>query len=134
MNATLGGAFISVAGQLQKELDNLSTDHGIEISALVSRSGVPIVWHLPDDAQVETFATLSATILGASEVVYSGLGKKTPNKVTIEGQNGGLLIALGLDKKTILGAMSSNSDYAGLSEVIVEAGKRMKGVMSSEHP
>jgi predicted regulator of Ras-like GTPase activity (Roadblock/LC7/MglB family) len=123
-----------VAGQLQTELDRLSTEHGIEISALVSRSGVPIVWHFPDDTQIETFATLSATIIGASEVVYTGLGKNIPNKVTIESQNGGLFIALGLDRKTIFVAMSSNSNYAAMSEVMLEAGNRIKGVMSSEHP
>ena len=121
-----------MAGQLQTELDRLSTEHGIEISALVSRSGVPIVWHFPDDTQIETFATLSATIIGASEVVYTGLGKTIPNKVTIESQNGGLFIALGLDKKTIFVAMSSDSNYATMSEVMLEVGNRIKGVMSSE--
>ena len=122
-----------MADQLQSELDRLSTEHGIEISALVSRSGVPIVWHISDESGLETFATLSATILGASEVVYTGLGKKMPNKVTIESPNGGLFIALGLDKKTIFVAMSAESDYASMSQIVAEAGKRIKEVLSHEH-
>ncbi|KYK28565.1 MAG: hypothetical protein AYK23_05520 [Candidatus Proteinoplasmatales archaeon SG8-5] len=83
---------------------------------------------------METFATLSATIIGASEVVYTGLGKNVPNKVTIESNNGGLFIAMGLDKKTIFVAMSNSSDYMGMSDIMLEAGKRIKEVMSSDQP
>lgn len=91
------------------------------------------MWHLPDETGLETFATLSATILGASEVVYTGLGKKMPNKVTIESNNGGLFVALGLDKKTILVAMSTKNDYSELSAIIEQAGKRIKEVLSHDY-
>ncbi len=86
----------------------MNTSYGVEISAIVSRSGIPIAWNLPKDIHVETFATLSATLLGASEVVYTGLHKDPPKRVVVE-SDGGNLIAIGLGKKAILVAMSSES-------------------------
>ncbi len=127
-----GGKYISIVGQLREELDRLSREYDIEITALVSRSGVPIAWHLPDESSLETFATLSATILGASEVVYSGLGRPTPQRVTIESEAGGTFVASGLDKKTIIVAMSKNGGYVRLTEAIKEAEHRIKEVLSSE--
>jgi predicted regulator of Ras-like GTPase activity (Roadblock/LC7/MglB family) len=128
-----GGYFITVAGQLREELVRLSREHDVEISALISRSGIPIAWHLPDESSLETFATLSATILGASEVVYSGLGKAVPNRVTIESETGGTFVASGIDKKTIIVAMSTSVGYADLTEAVKGAEGRIREVLSNGH-
>ncbi len=50
---------------------------------------------------VETFATLSATLLGASEVVYTGLNKEPTKRVVVE-SDAGNLVAVGLGKKSML--------------------------------
>jgi predicted regulator of Ras-like GTPase activity (Roadblock/LC7/MglB family) len=122
---------MSLAGALSAELDKLSKEHGIEISAIVSKSGVPLAWHMPDESALETFATLSATILGASEVVYSGLGQQPPRRVTIESEAGGTFVVFGLDKKTLIVAMSRNGGYAAISQAIQEAGPRIKEVLAN---
>lgn len=123
---------MSMIGELNSELEKLSQEHGIDISAIVSRSGVPIAWHLPDDSAMETFATLSATIIGASEVVYSGLGKEPPNRVTIESEQGNTFVASGLDKKTLMVAMSDSVKHEDLTKALLEAEKRIKEVLSNE--
>ena len=54
---------------LRKLLTDFNSRTGAKMSAIVSRSGVPVAWVLPDDAQVDNFATMAATLLGALEVV-----------------------------------------------------------------
>ncbi len=99
---------MSTVSELKKILSDLNSSYGVEISAIVSRSGIPIAWNLPKDIHVETFATLSATLLGASEVVYTGLHKDPPKRVVVESDDGNLM-AIGLGKKAILVAMSSDT-------------------------
>jgi len=55
---------------LRKLLTDFNSRTGAKMSAIVSRSGVPVAWVLPDDAQVDNFATMAATLLGALEVMY----------------------------------------------------------------
>ena len=81
---------------------------------------------------METFATLSATIIGASEVVYSGLGKEPPHRVTIESESGNTFVASGLDKKTLIVAMSDNVEHEELTKALLETEKRLKEVLSNE--
>src|SRR5437867_8756404 len=58
------------------------------MSAIVSRSGVPVAWVLPDEAQVDNFATMAATLLGALEVIYATMKAATPTHVTVESEGG----------------------------------------------
>ena len=123
---------MSIVGDLTKELDNLESEHGVEISAVVSRSGVPIAWHIPDGASAETIATLSATIFGASEVIYSGLGKEKPHKVTVESGADGVFTTRSLGQKALLVMMSQKLDKVKLEEVAQLAERKIKEAMSNE--
>lgn len=121
---------MSIVDELKKILADLNSSYGVEISAIVSRSGMPIAYNLPKDIHVETFATLSATLLGASEVVYTGLGKETPKRVVVESE-GGNLIAVGLGKKAILVAMSSDT-MERLGEGVEVATANIREVLRKE--
>jgi predicted regulator of Ras-like GTPase activity (Roadblock/LC7/MglB family) len=121
---------LSIVDELKKILADLNSSYGVEISAIVSRSGMPIAYNLPKDIHVETFATLSATLLGASEVVYTGLGKETPKRVVVESE-GGNLIAVGLGKKAILVAMSSDT-MERLGEGVEVATANIREVLRKE--
>jgi predicted regulator of Ras-like GTPase activity (Roadblock/LC7/MglB family) len=76
---------------------------------------------------IDAFSTLSATILGASEVIYSGLGRKPPQRVMIEA-NGINYIATGLGPKALLVAMSS-TDSTALATNIEHAAEKIKEVL-----
>lgn len=64
----------------------------IEAIALTSKNGIPIAYHLKDEEENESFSTLSATILGASEVILSGLEKQNPELITCDSPDSVLLI------------------------------------------
>ncbi len=122
---------MSMVGELNKELESLNEKHEIEISAIISRSGVPIAWNIPDDSQIETFSTLSATILGASEVVYSSLGRDPPMRIVIESNNG-LLMASSLGSKALIAIFAMNADADKLTAALSGAVDNVKEVLANE--
>ncbi len=94
----------TAVGELNRILRDFNAKHGASLSAVVSRSGVPIAWAVPPEMRVDNLATLSATILGASEVIYSGLNQDPPRRVVVESEKG-VLIATGVGPKSFLVAM-----------------------------
>jgi predicted regulator of Ras-like GTPase activity (Roadblock/LC7/MglB family) len=94
----------SAVGELKRILGEFNARYGASMSAIVSRSGIPIAWNLPQGTPVENFAALSATLLGASEVIYSGVNKPPPNRVIVESDDG-VLVVVGLGQKAFVVAM-----------------------------
>jgi predicted regulator of Ras-like GTPase activity (Roadblock/LC7/MglB family) len=119
---------MSAVEELKLILNRLRTEQNIEICAVISRNGIPLAHELPDGVHIDAFSTLSATILGASEVIYSGLGKTTPDRVTIE-SNGTNYIATGVGPKALLVVMSS-SDTPDLATNINKAAQEIKEVLA----
>jgi len=91
---------------LKRILRDFNARYHALFSAVVSRSGVPIAWELPPDVNVENVAMLSATILGASEVIYSGMKANRPLRVFVESETS-TLIATGIGERSLLVAMVS---------------------------
>jgi len=117
-------------GNLEKVLKKLERSCGADISAIVSRSGRPIAWNMPDEAVIESFATLSATIMGASEVIYRGLNREVPKKIIIESE-GGTSIVTSISPKMLLVALSTTHDKSFLTG-IDEAIETIKDLLSRE--
>ncbi len=107
---------MSAVEELKSILNDLRNDGKIEIAAVVSRNGIPLAWELPEGAHIDAFSTLSATILGASEVIYSGLGKQAPERVMIEA-NGSNYIAMGVGPKALLVAMGSEESHELVTDI-----------------
>lgn len=76
--------------ELRALLKGLNAQTGAVMSAVVTRSGVPIAWALPEDVQVDNFATMAATLLGALEVIYAGLKEPTPEEAFVHTTGGTL--------------------------------------------
>ncbi|MBS3816382.1 MAG: roadblock/LC7 domain-containing protein [Candidatus Thermoplasmatota archaeon] len=80
----------------KKEVEEIFKEYcekpAIEAIALASKNGIPIAFHLQDEEENESFSTLSATILGASEVIFSGFEKKNPNIIACDSKDSVLLI------------------------------------------
>jgi len=93
---------------LRKLLEEFNARSGAKMSAIVSRSGVPVAWSVPDDVQVDNFATMAATLLGALEVIYSTVKTGTPSAVTVEA-DGGVLAVRDLTGKMFFVAMSEKN-------------------------
>ncbi len=115
------GAYLvaSAVGELKRILGEFNMRYNATLSAIVSRSGVPIAWSIPSGMTVDNFAALSATLLGASEVIYSTLGKAAPIRIVVESDDGHLVVT-GLGQKAFVVAIfqKSNPDMLkGMEEV-----------------
>ena len=62
------------------------------MSAIVTRSGVPVSWVLPPEVPPDNFATMAATLLGALEVIYSTTQGPSPQQVTVQTETGTLVV------------------------------------------
>jgi len=87
---------------------------------------------LPAGTSAETIATLSATIFGASEVIFTGSGLDKPQKVSIETSPNGALITRSLGRKAILVVMSKKLELADLDKRANEAELKIREVMQNE--
>jgi len=111
----------SAVGELKKILVDFNTKYGATLSAVVSRVGTPIAWNVPQGMPVENFAALAATILGASEVIYTG--------IIVESKEG-VLVVSGLGPKAFIAAMFPNAD-AQIDESMEAISQAVMGVLKA---
>jgi len=82
----------SAVDELNRILANFNARYHAKLSALISRSGIPIAWAAPDGGvQFESFATLAATLLGSAEAIYTGMHESPPTRVVVESEHGMLI-------------------------------------------
>ncbi|MEM2918212.1 MAG: roadblock/LC7 domain-containing protein [Candidatus Altiarchaeota archaeon] len=101
-------------------LKTLTAIGDIEGSAIVTRDGLLIASDLPRDVDAETFAAMSATMLGAAETAVSELKRGIVERVIAEGKQS-KLIAKGAGASAVLVSMVRPDANLGL--VLVEIGK-----------
>jgi len=108
-----------VTEKLSKVLSDLMKTGAIESSVVASRDGLLMVSYMQkgDD---ETFAAMSATMLGAAETASTELEKGVPDRVIVE-SNDGKLIAVGAGPKALVVVLTPAD--AGLGLMLVELGK-----------
>lgn len=105
---------------IDKVLTDLMKAGGVEACAAVSRDGLLIRSSLQKEQFAESFAAMSATMLGAAETASIELGKGVPNRVIVESSEG-RLIAVGAGRKALLVVIVSQE--AGLGLILLELDK-----------
>lgn len=104
-------------GQVLTDLKNVGD---VEASAVVSRDGLLMAGNISSDIRAETFAAMSATMLGAAETAISELNKGVPTRVIVETPTG-KIVATGAGPKALLVMMVQAN--AGLGLILVEMDK-----------
>lgn len=108
---------------VDKILNDLKNVGGVEACAAASRDGLLIHAVMQKKQHAESFAAMSATMLGAAETATTELGKGVPNRVIVESEHG-RLIAAGAGPKALL-IVLVDSD-AGLGLILLELEKSAK--------
>jgi hypothetical protein len=108
---------------IDKLLSDLKKSGGVEACAAVSRDGLLIKSSMQKEHFAESFAAMSATMLGAAETASTELGKGVPNRVIVESTQG-RLIAVGAGHKALLVVIVSPE--AGLGLILLELDKTAK--------
>ncbi|HLB71629.1 MAG: roadblock/LC7 domain-containing protein [Candidatus Methanoperedens sp.] len=105
---------------LEKILNDLKNIGGIEASAVASRDGLLIYSTVSGKLHAETFAAMSATMLGAAETATAELGKGIPERIIVESKDG-KIITMGAGSKALLVVMTEPD--AGLGLILIELAK-----------
>ncbi len=108
---------------IDKLLSDLKKAGGVEACAAVSRDGLLIKSSMQKEQFAESFAAMSATMLGAAETASTELGKGIPNRVIVESTQG-RLIAVGAGPNALLVVIVSPE--AGLGLILLELDKSAK--------
>jgi len=108
---------------VDKLLSDLKKSGGVEACAAVSRDGLLIRSSMQKEQFAESFAAMSATMLGAAETASTELGKGVPNRVIVESTQG-RLIAVGAGPKALLVVIVNPE--AGLGLILLELDKTAK--------
>jgi len=85
----------------------------------VSRDGLLVASDVPGSIHAESFAALSAAMLGAAEIATSELKNGVPYRVVVEFKDG-KMIATGAGPKALLIVMTSPEEGLGLILVEME--------------
>ncbi|MFP4142299.1 MAG: roadblock/LC7 domain-containing protein [Thermoplasmata archaeon] len=107
---------------MEKVFEEYSSETAIDAISLISKNGVPIASHLKDEEITESFSTLSATILGANEVIFSEFEKEEPELITGESADTVLLIKE-VDSNTVLSVLTDS----GMKDEMID---KMEGIIS----
>ena len=110
---------------LNKILSDLKQMGGINASSIASRDGLLVVSDMESESHAETFAAMSATMLGAAENATTELGKGIPDRVIVESDNG-KLVAMGAGPKALLVILTKPD--AGLGLILVELEKSVEKI------
>ena len=109
------------AEMLGKALRDLNRAGDIEASVVISRDGLLMMSDFVQRSYgAETFAAMSATMLGAAKTTTPELKKGIPDRVIVE-TRGGKLITLCAGPKALLVVMTSPE--VGLGLILVEMEK-----------
>jgi predicted regulator of Ras-like GTPase activity (Roadblock/LC7/MglB family) len=105
---------------LEKIMNELKNVGGVKAAAVVSRNGLLICSNIQQKRTAETFAAMSATLLGAGETATSEVGMDIPDRIIVESKQG-VMVTIGAGSKALL-VVTTNSN-AGLGLVLAEVEK-----------
>ncbi len=115
---------------VDKLLSDLKKVGGVETCAAVSRDGLLIRGIIADEQSAESFAAMSATMLGAAETATTELGKGIPHRVIVETERG-RLIAVGAGPKALLVVLVDSETGLGLILLELEkSAQKLKELLS----
>lgn len=109
---------MTVTEELERILKGING--GAEASAVASRDGLLVCSTMQKRQDADTFAAISAAMIGAAETAAIVLGKGVPERVIVETKLG-RIIATGAGPKAVLLVMTKQD--AGLGLILIEMTK-----------
>jgi len=118
----------TAAEEVRVLLKGFNAQTGTQMSAVVSRSGVPMAWALPEEVPVDNFATMAATLLGALEVIFATAKSPSPERTWVETDAGTLLVRV-INAKMFFVALTSGRG-ADMERAVEEVTVRARDILA----
>ncbi|MCD6126972.1 MAG: roadblock/LC7 domain-containing protein [Methanomicrobia archaeon] len=109
-------------------LAELKKTVNVEASAIVTRSGLLISGDLPEDIGGETFAAMSATILGAAETATMEIKNEIPERVIVETEKR-RVITVGAGEKALIVCITSDPDLKLVLSELKKAAEKVREIL-----
>jgi len=104
---------VSIQSLIKKVLHDLKKIGGIDSSAVVTRDGLLVVSDISEGVDAETFAAMSATMVGAAETAMGEVRTGNPERVIVESETV-KIISMGAGPKTLLIVLTESEAPLGL--------------------
>lgn len=112
---------------IQNYFEEFKSDPQVKALALTSKNGIPIAHIVEKEGEHESFSTLSATILGASEVIFSSMENDEPGNILVDSDDA-LLVIKGIDDERVLSLMGDTDDREELLKMIDDIRKTIEEI------
>lgn len=111
------------ADELHRLLGGFNRQHGANFSLVLTRTGTSIAHEGSIAFPVESLAALSATLMNAAEVIYTGLGHPHPWRVLVD-SDGSSLVVCRVGAKSMFVALGGDREkiLRGLDEIAATLG------------
>ena len=114
---------------LEKILEDLKLPGGIEASLVASRDGLLIFSNIDLKKHAQTFAAMSATMLGAAETATLELRKGIPERIIVESDKGKIIVT-GAGPKGLLVVLTEPNASLGIILIeLAKASEKIKEVL-----
>src|SRR5881409_1672705 len=113
----------SASDELRRLLGAFNRHNGADLSMVLTSTGIPIAHEESVQFGAESFATLTATLMNAAKVLYTGLGRPAPSRILLDSDTTSM-VALRLGPKTMFVALGADREkiLRGMQEIAEDLG------------
>lgn len=120
---------MSLQSLIEMALQQLKKIGGIDASAVVTRDGLLVASDISSGVDAETFAAMSASMVGAAETAMSEVKSGHPDRVIVESDTA-KLISLGAGTRALLVVLTKHDASLGLVLLRMgETARKISGLM-----
>lgn len=120
---------MSLQSLIEMALQQLKKIGGIDASAVVTRDGLLVASDISSGVDAETFAAMSASMVGAAETAMSEVKAGHPDRVIVESDTA-KLISLGAGARALLVVLTKHDASLGLVLLRMgETARKISGLM-----
>lgn len=118
---------MSVKSLIEEVLRELKNIGGVDASAVVTRDGLLVASDISGGVDAETFAAMSASMVGAAETAMSEVKAGNPSRVIVESETA-KIVSLGAGPTALLIVLTRRDAPLGL--VLLKMGETARKVSS----
>ncbi len=77
---------------LKRVLRDFNFTYNTQISGILTKTGLPLAIQTNERMEEDHFATMAATLIGSTEVLYRGIGLSPPGDIVVHSRDGIMLV------------------------------------------
>jgi predicted regulator of Ras-like GTPase activity (Roadblock/LC7/MglB family) len=117
--------------KLERVLRDFNFTYETRVAGILTKTGVPMAIQANVELEEEHFATMAATLVGSTEVLYRGMGMTRPDRILVRSKDG-VMFVLNLEDNAFFVAVGGEG--CCLAERSEEAAEALRRVLKPLRP